>query len=344
MAQTTTRRRGSEASRSSPKRSAAEKKSEVLDGSKEVARGDGRKRASERTSGNTRARANGSGPSRANARPPAGKSAKAAKAARSDKAGAASKARPASKAAEALAEHAPSLPKPHSLGGKLALAAIKKIAKRAARTAGGAIRELTTQAVTAARDHVQSPEGATTGRLPIQVSIDIAVPIRVAWEEWMALDALPEGIDTVTDIERDGQDLIGRTSDPRQADWAAEVLDERERESFAWQSHEGSDCAGLVTFHELSDRLTRIELNLDVVPTTLAEHIALTTHVANRKARTDLRRLKARLELINPDAYPPPDDEPDQPDDPDPDQDPDYDHDPDPDQDDAPSNGSDPDA
>ncbi len=140
-------------------------------------------------------------------------------------------------------------------------------------------------------------------RLPIQQSIDVGVPLRVAWEEWMALDVLPEGVHNVTDIERDGNELFGRTTGVHSVDWAAEVLDERERQSFAWQSHEGSDCAGLVTFHELSARLTRIELNLDVVPTSVPETVQLAMHLADRKAEAELRRFKARLELISPDLY-----------------------------------------
>jgi hypothetical protein len=66
---------------------------------------------------------------------------------------------------------------------------------------------------------------------------------------------------------------------------------------------EGSDCAGLATFHRLSDRLTRIELDLDVLPTTPLDTLALSLRLANRRAEAELRRFKARVEFINPDAY-----------------------------------------
>jgi uncharacterized membrane protein len=119
----------------------------------------------------------------------------------------------------------------------------------------------------------------------------------------MALDRLPEGLHHVADVERDGNgQLIGRMA-PGGHPWQADVLDERPNESFAWQSADGSDCAGLITFHRLSERLTRLELNLDVIPTTVAEALALATHVADRRAEADLRRFKARVEVINPDLY-----------------------------------------
>jgi uncharacterized membrane protein len=217
----------------------------------------------------------------------------------------------ASKATEAV-ESTPSVSKPKRLAGKLEGKAIKEVAKKMAtgtlEAGAGLIRAAADRA--AATGH-EAAEKTAHKRLPIQRSVDIAVPIRVAWEEWMAFESIPEGVHTVVDIERDGDELFGRTSGPRPTDWAAEILDEREQQSFAWQSHEGSDCAGLVTFHDLSKRLTRIELNLDVVPTGLAERFQLTLHLADRRAEADLRRFKARLELINPDLYEEPEDAPD---------------------------------
>jgi uncharacterized membrane protein len=140
-------------------------------------------------------------------------------------------------------------------------------------------------------------------RLPIQLSIDVAVPIDVAWEEWRTWGNLPEGIHRIEDVERDGDMLVGHTAGPRAIDWEAEILDEREGESFAWRSVEGTDVAGLATFHQISDRLTRIELDLDVLPTNPSEALTFALHVAHHHAEADLRRFKAHVEFISPDAY-----------------------------------------
>ena len=139
--------------------------------------------------------------------------------------------------------------------------------------------------------------------LPIQVSIDVAVPADVAWEQWAELCYFPEGAHRVTNVKRDGEWLSGQLTGASSRDWEAEVIDERENESFAWRSTEGSDSAGLVTFHELSDRLTRIELTLDVVPVDLPEAAALAVHLADRRVKAELRRFKAHVELLNPDTY-----------------------------------------
>lgn len=142
-------------------------------------------------------------------------------------------------------------------------------------------------------------------RLPIQQSIDIAVPLEVAYEEWMKLEFLPEGCQRVENIERtEGGTLTGRLRGRAWSRrWEAEIRDERDGESFAWRSVRGSDCAGLVTFHRLGDRLTRLELQLDVVPVKPSEALDFALRLADARTRAELRRFKARLETINPDAY-----------------------------------------
>lgn len=142
--------------------------------------------------------------------------------------------------------------------------------------------------------------------VPIQRSIDIAVPLEVMYAEWMKLEFLPEGAHRVERIKRRGNRLSGRIAGAlvQHSAWAAEVREERPNESFAWRSLKGSDCLGLVTFHRLAERLTRIELELDVVPTRPAEAFEVLVHVADRRAEIDLRRFKAELEQISPDDYP----------------------------------------
>jgi uncharacterized membrane protein len=116
--------------------------------------------------------------------------------------------------------------------------------------------------------------------------------------EWMT-----EGVHRIVDVERDGDQLFGQLAGPRSADWEADIVDERDQQSFAWRSVAGSDCAGLVTFHRLSERLTRIELDLDVLPTNPAEAASLALRIGRRRAESELRRFKAHVEFINPDVY-----------------------------------------
>jgi uncharacterized membrane protein len=183
---------------------------------------------------------------------------------------------------------------------KVAGKAAKTIARKSLHSAAAAIRLAADRAVSAGRSAV---EAGLSNRLPIQASVDVAVPLNVAWEEWMGFGSIPEGVHRIEGVERDGDSLLGHVAGPRSADWEAEILDEREHQSFAWRSVQGTDTAGLVTFHRLSERLTRIELDLDVLPTNPAEALTMASHMAHRRAQADLRRFKAHVEFISPDAY-----------------------------------------
>lgn len=227
----------------------------------------------------------------------------------------ASKGRGAGKAAAAKARNGAEKMKPSGptkLVRAAAGKAAKAIARRALESGAGAVRAVTERGTDASREAIES---ALSKRLPIQVSVDVAVPLSFAWDEWMTFEWMTEGVHRIVDVERDGDQLFGQLAGPRSVDWEADVVDEREEQSFAWRSVAGSDCAGLVTFHRLSDRLTRLELDLDVLPTNPAEAASLALRLGRRRAEAELRRFKAHVEFINPDVYESDEDvEPEEPD------------------------------
>lgn len=191
-----------------------------------------------------------------------------------------------------------------SASGELLKVTTKIVGRKAAKRLTGP-RDAVASMIAGAGDN-GTPLLARVRSVPIQCSIDIAAPLEVTYAEWMKLDFLPEGAHRIERIKRRGDRLKGRIAGAlaQQSAWAAEVREERPNESFAWRSVRGSDCLGLATFHRIAERLTRIELELDVVPVRPAEAFELLVHVADRRAEIDLRKFKARLERISPDDYP----------------------------------------
>jgi uncharacterized membrane protein len=197
-------------------------------------------------------------------------------------------------------------------GKKVAAKSLRGMRERALDAAEELLRSAADSTATLGRRAVdravEQVESGLRDRVPIQVSIDVAVPVAFAWDRWMTFEAITEGVHRIEDVDRDGNHVVGRIAGLRSVDWEAEIVDEREHEAFAWRSFEGSDCAGLVTFHRLSDRLTRLELDLDVLPVRPRDALALTLHLAHRRAEAELRRFKASLEFVSPDVYEPPQD------------------------------------
>jgi hypothetical protein len=79
--------------------------------------------------------------------------------------------------------------------------------------------------------------------------------------------------------------------------WEAEILEQRPCERIVWRSRGGPNTVGVVTFHRLSDRLTRIEINVDFQPHGLFEKTASGFRMSRRALKSDLMRFKAFTEM-----------------------------------------------
>jgi hypothetical protein len=64
----------------------------------------------------------------------------------------------------------------------------------------------------------------------------------------------------------------------------------------AWKSTEGTGHAGVVTFHRLDDRHTRVTLQLDTVPEGIVEQLGDKLGFVSHRAKGDMRRFKDFIE------------------------------------------------
>jgi uncharacterized membrane protein len=77
----------------------------------------------------------------------------------------------------------------------------------------------------------------------------------------------------------------------------AEIVDQRPDERIEWHTDEGLAHSGVVTFHKLAPRLTRIEVSMDVKPDSLLEKAGRGMRFTKRAVRGDLHRFKAYVEM-----------------------------------------------
>jgi uncharacterized membrane protein len=135
--------------------------------------------------------------------------------------------------------------------------------------------------------------------LPIQEAIEVAVPVRAAYDLATSVDDYPEFLDRIEAVEATGDGTVsldihyrGRTHQVE-----LELVDERREERIEWRTAEGPECAGIITFHELAPRLTHIELSLELEPDGVVDRVTRATHLTERAIRSELQRFKAHAEL-----------------------------------------------
>src|SRR5215207_542932 len=141
--------------------------------------------------------------------------------------------------------------------------------------------------------------GGSGRRMPIQQSVDVAVPIKVAYNRWTLFEDWPEFMHRFETVEQPDDTTLSFST----KFWGitrrfeAEIVEQRPDQRIEWNVTEGPAHTGVVTFHELADRLTRIEVSMDVEPHGLLEKMARGMRFTKRAVRADLHRSKALIEL-----------------------------------------------
>ena len=136
-------------------------------------------------------------------------------------------------------------------------------------------------------------------RMPMQQSVDVAVPVKVAYNLWTRFEDWPEFMHRVDSADQ----VDDATVEISTKVWGitrrfeAEIVEQRPDERIEWNVEEGLSHSGVVTFHQLAPRLTRIEVSLDVEPEGLLEKAGRGMRFAKRAVRGDLHRFKAYAEV-----------------------------------------------
>jgi uncharacterized membrane protein len=144
------------------------------------------------------------------------------------------------------------------------------------------------------------PSGTGRGRrLPVQESVDIAVPLETAYNQFTQFEDFGRFMFRTEKVEqRDDTHLVWHEKIwgiRRQVE--AEITEQRPNERIAWTTNGGVESTGVVTFHELSDRLTRVMVTHDFQPHGVLEKTASGFRMSRRALRSDLMRFKAFIEM-----------------------------------------------
>src|SRR4051812_14850450 len=142
-------------------------------------------------------------------------------------------------------------------------------------------------------------KGGKTRRLPIQRWTDVAVPIDKAYDAWTNFEEFPNFMHRVLEVsQEDGNKIHWREKiwfSTRE--WDGEITDKRKNDRIAWKSVSGTQHSGVITFHKLDDKLTRVMVDIDFLPTGMIEKMASGMRFVKRAVEADLARFKAYVEF-----------------------------------------------
>ena len=132
----------------------------------------------------------------------------------------------------------------------------------------------------------------------IEESIEVDVPIRVAYDQWTQFEDFPrfmQGVESVT--QTDATHLHWKTKIAGvEREYDAEITEQHPEERVAWRSIDGKTNAGVVTFHHVSDTCTKVMVQIDWEPDTAVEKAGSVVGADDHRVKADLAKFKEFIE------------------------------------------------
>jgi uncharacterized membrane protein len=141
-------------------------------------------------------------------------------------------------------------------------------------------------------------DGRGSGMSTIEKSVEVAVPVRRAYNQWTQFESFPEFMDGVEEVRQiTGKLVHWRTKMAGVArEFDAEIIEQHPDRRIAWRTTDGPDQGGVVTFEPLTEGTTRVALAMEFQPEGLAEKIADATNMVERRVQRDLEHFKEYIE------------------------------------------------
>jgi len=132
----------------------------------------------------------------------------------------------------------------------------------------------------------------------IEQSIEVDVPVRTAYNQWTQFEEFPRFMEGVEEVRQLSDTRMHWKAEIAgvEREWDADITEQIPDERVAWRSTDGSDNAGVVTFHRLADSKTKIMLQMEFDPEGFAEKAGDVLGIVRMRTKRDLERFKDFIE------------------------------------------------
>jgi uncharacterized membrane protein len=154
--------------------------------------------------------------------------------------------------------------------------------------------------------------GKTGGKQKLKVttiieSIDVGVPLRIAYDQWTQFRDFPTFMKKVENVDQAEDEKLHWKAQVfwSHREWEADILEQHPDDRIIWRSKgQKGHVDGAVTFHELAPNLTRIVVVMEYHPQGMFEHTANLWRAQGRRARLELKHFQRHVmahAMLNPD-------------------------------------------
>ncbi len=132
----------------------------------------------------------------------------------------------------------------------------------------------------------------------VEKSVQVAVPLRTAYDQWTQFEDFPHfmgGVKEVRQLDDRRMHWVAEIGGVRR-EWEAEVLEQVPDQRVSWAATSGATNAGSVRFVPVDAGSTMVYLTLEYEPEGLVEQVGDKLGIVGRQAESDLERFKGLVE------------------------------------------------
>lgn len=133
----------------------------------------------------------------------------------------------------------------------------------------------------------------------VQESVDVEVPVSVAYNQWTQFESFPqfmEGVESITQVDETHNHWVTSIGGVVR-EFDTEITEQIPDERIAWHSVGGDvNQGGVVTFHRLSDTTSRVMIQIDWTPAGLIERAGAAVGFDDHQVKADAKRFKDFIE------------------------------------------------
>ncbi len=132
----------------------------------------------------------------------------------------------------------------------------------------------------------------------IEESIEIAVPVSTAYNQWTQFESFPQFMEGIERVEQKGDTRLHWVAkiggDKRE--WDAEITEQHPDSRVAWKALEQDGPNGVVSFHKLDDSRTKVMVQMEYDPEGVKESVGSVIGLDSRRVQNDLESFKDFIE------------------------------------------------
>ncbi|SDC87367.1 SRPBCC family protein [Actinokineospora iranica] len=132
----------------------------------------------------------------------------------------------------------------------------------------------------------------------ITESVDVAVPVSTAYNQWTQFETFPrfmEGVEEIRQLDATHTHWVTKIGGVTR-EFDAKITEQIPDERVAWHSEGKPDHGGVVTFHRLDEKTTRVTAQMEIDPEGFAENVADKVGILNHRVKGDMKRFKEFIE------------------------------------------------